>query len=168
MDRDCWTRPAASRRLGSSDTGSHSQSYGPVACVLQKQPCSVQVISGRHTRLGIAIDGDRQSCADLSRMRSSPNQPKRSVTVPIETLSTKSRFTADRSGIGSSPRSNRTSLASPRMVVVHGAVNVRRSLGMAASRERTTTGRRDISGSPHHHTPLLADRSCRSRSFAKR
>jgi hypothetical protein len=101
--------------------------------------------------------------AQISRMRSSPNLPKRSVSVPTDTLSTESRFTADRLGIGSSPGSSRTSLASPRIVVVHGAINARRSLGMAASRERTTTGRREISGTSHHHTSPLAGRSFKTK-----
>ena len=92
-------------------------------------------------------------------MRSSPNLPTRSVSVPTETLSTESRLTADRSGIGSSPGSSRTSLARPRIVVVHGAISALRSLGMAASRERTTTGRRETSGSSHHQTSPLAGRS---------
>lgn len=99
------------------------------------------------------------NAVQISRMRSSPNLPRRSVSVPIETLSTESRFTADRSGIGSSPGSSGTSLASPRIVVVHGAISALRSLGMAASRERTTTGRRAISGRSHHHTSPLAGRS---------
>jgi hypothetical protein len=94
----------------------------------------------------------------ISRMRSSPNLPSRSVSVPTETLSTESRFTADRTGIGSSPGSSCTSLASPRIVVVHGAINAFRSLGIATSLERTTTGRREISGSSHHHTSPLAGR----------
>lgn len=106
----------------------------------------------------------RQSTAtanaeQISRMRSSPNLPRRWVRVPIETLSTESRLTADRRGIGSSPGSSCTSLASPRIVVVHGAISALRSLGMATSRERTTTGRRAISGSSHHHTSPLAGRS---------
>ena len=54
--------------------------------------------------------------------------------------------------------SRMTSLARPRMVVVHGATRARRSRGMAASRERTTTGRRPTSGSSDHHTsPRLAN-----------
>jgi len=61
-------------------------------------------------------------------------------------------LTADLRGIGSSPGSNTTSLGSPRMVVVHGPMSVRRRRGIAASRERTTTGRRPMSGSSHHQT----------------
>ena len=70
-------------------------------------------------------------------MRSSPNLPRRSVSVPTETLSTESRFTADRRGIGSSPGSSCTSLASPRIVVAHGAIRARRSLGMADPSQRS-------------------------------
>ena len=44
------------------------------------------------------------------------------------------------------------SLTSPRMVVVHGAIRARRCLGITASRDRTTTGRRPTSGSSHHQT----------------
>jgi len=96
-------------------------------------------------------------------MRSSPNLPRRSVSVPTETLSTESRFTADWRGIGSSPGSRRTSLASPRIVVVQGATSALRSRGIAAFRERTTTGRREISGSSHHHTSPLAGMSIMTR-----
>lgn len=46
-----------------------------------------------------------------------------------------------------------------RMVVVHGATNTRRSRGIAASRESTTTGRRPISGGSHHHTSPRRGRS---------
>src|SRR3990172_4009657 len=92
-------------------------------------------------------------------MPPSPTLPRRLVSVPTETLSTESRFTADSRGIGSSPGSISTSLARPRIVVVHGAINARRSLGIAASRDRITTGRREISGSSHHHTSPLAGRS---------
>lgn len=106
----------------------------------------------------------RQSTAtaraeQISPILSSPNLPRRSVSVPTETLSMESRFTADRTGIESSPASNSTSLASPRIVVVRGAIRALRSLGMAASRVSTTTGRRGISGSSHHHTSPLAGRS---------
>jgi hypothetical protein len=50
-------------------------------------------------------------------------------------------------GLRSSPRSNMTSLGMPRMVVVHGPIRVRRSRGIATSRDRTTTGRRPASAS---------------------
>lgn len=70
----------------------------------------------------------------------------------METLSTESRFTADLLGMGSSAGSRTTSLGRPLIVVVHGAMTARRSLGIATSRESTTTGRSEISGSSHHHT----------------
>ena len=92
-------------------------------------------------------------------MRSSLRRPSRSVSAPTETLSMESRLTADRRGIGSSPVSSTTSLGSPRIFVVQGAINARRSRGIAASRERTTTGRREISGSWHHQTSPLDGRS---------
>lgn len=68
------------------------------------------------------------------------------------TDSTESRFTAHVRGTGSSPGSRTTSLASPRSVVVHGAIMVRSSRGIAASRDKTTTGRRPMSGGSHHQT----------------
>lgn len=64
-------------------------------------------------------------------------------------LSTESRLTALRRTIGSSSGSRTTSLARPRIVVVHGATRARWRRGIAASRDRTTTGRRPISGSLH-------------------
>ena len=76
----------------------------------------------------------------------------RSTRRPTATLSTESRLTAERSGIGSSPGSSTTSLARPRMVVVQGPTTARRRRPMAASRERTTTGRRPMSGGSHHQT----------------
>ena len=90
--------------------------------------------------------------SQTSRILESAKRPTRSTSTPIETLSTESRFTAERWEIGSSPGSRTTSLARPRMVVVHGATSARRSRGIAASRDRTTTGRRPTSPSSHHHT----------------
>jgi hypothetical protein len=92
------------------------------------------------------------SAAQTSRMRAPLSRPIRSTRTAIETLSTESRLTADRFGMGSSPGSRTTSLGSPRMVVVHGADSARPKCGMAASRERMTTGRRPTSGSSHHQT----------------
>ena len=88
----------------------------------------------------------------MARIRVSASRPSRSTNTPTETLSTESRFTAERRGIGSDPGSRTTSLASPRMVVVHGATSARLSRGIAASRESTTTGRRPISAISHHQT----------------
>lgn len=87
-----------------------------------------------------------------SRMRGALSVPRRSTRTASDTLSTESRFTADRSGAGSSPGSKMTSLGNPRMVVVQGAINARPRRGMAASRDRTTTGRRPMWGSSHHHS----------------
>ena len=100
--------------------------------------------------------GYRQSTAtssawQISRIRTPPSAPIRSISTAVETDSIESRFTAQRRPIGSSPGSRMTSLGKPRMVVVHGAMSARRSRGMAASRDRTTTGRRPISGGSHHH-----------------
>ncbi len=90
--------------------------------------------------------------AQMSRRRASASRPSLWTRMAIETLSIESRFTAERSGTGSSPGSSTTSLASPRMVVVHGATSARRCRGMTASRDSTTTGRRPISAISHHHT----------------
>lgn len=92
------------------------------------------------------------SAAQISRMRVSAKRPIRSTSTATATLSTESRLTAERLGTGSSPGSRTTSLGSPRTVVVHGATNARRSLGIATSGDKTTTGRRPTSGSSHHHT----------------
>ena len=48
--------------------------------------------------------------AQIWRIRSSANRPSRSTRIAIETLSTESRLTTERSGTGSSPGSRRTSL----------------------------------------------------------
>ena len=101
--------------------------------------------------------GQRQStatarAAQISVIRLSLRRPIRSVSAPTETLSMESRLTAVRRRTGSSPGSRMTSLARPRIVVVHGAITARRSRGIAASRDRTTTGRRPISGGSHHQS----------------
>lgn len=92
------------------------------------------------------------SAAQTSDIRASLNRPSRSTRTPSDTLSTESRFTTDSRGTGSAPGSSGTSLGSLRIVVVQGATSARLSLGIAASRERTTTGRRPTSGSSHHQT----------------
>lgn len=106
------------------------------------------------------VAAQRQSTALASAeqtwcIRSPLRRPRRSVNVPTDTLSTESRLTAERRGTGSSPTSSTTSLGSPRMTVVHGAIKARRRRGIATSRDRTTTGRREISGSSHHQTSPL-------------
>jgi hypothetical protein len=88
----------------------------------------------------------------ISCILASASRPRRSTSTPTDTLSTESRLTADRLGTGSSPGSSTTSLGSARIVVVHGAISARPRRGMTASRESTTTGRRPISGSSHHHS----------------
>lgn len=126
-----------------------------------------EVISTCHParceRCGMLQSTATAKAVQTSCMRPSPNLPRRMVSVPTETLSTESRLTADRRGMGSSPGLRSTSLASPRIVVVHGAIRTRRSLGIAASRDRTTTGRRLISDSSHHHTSPLAGKSFTTR-----
>jgi len=97
----------------------------------------------------------------MARIRVSASRPSRLTNTPTETLSTESRFTAERRGIGSEPGSRTTSLASPRMFVVHGATSARSSRGIAASRESTTTGRRP--SRPFHTTRPLRVPEVRSR-----
>lgn len=92
------------------------------------------------------------SAAQISRIRDSLSRPMRSTSPATDTDSTESRLTTLRRGTGSSPGSSATSLARPRTVVVHGAISARRSCGIAASRDSTTTGRRPIPGGSHHHT----------------
>lgn len=102
------------------------------------------------------------SARQISAMRTSASRPSRSTRTAIDTLSSESRFTADRVGIGSSLGSSTTSLARPRIVVVHGAMSALRNRGIAAFRERTTTGRRPTSGTSHHHTSPRAGKSVTS------
>ncbi len=115
-------------------------------------------VSPRLTLTSVMCIGHREqstatsSAAQIARIRVSASRPSRLTNVATETLSTESRFTAERRGIGSDPGSSTTSLASPRMVVVHGATSARRSRGIAASRDSTTTGRRPTSASSHHQT----------------
>jgi len=85
-------------------------------------------------------------------MRPSASRPRRSISTATDTLSTESRLTAERLGMGSSRGSRSTSLARPRIVVVQGATSALRSRGIAASRDRTTTGRLPASASSHHQT----------------
>jgi len=103
------------------------------------------------------------SASQISCMRSSLSRPKRSTSVPTETLSTESRLTTETSGIGSSGGSRRTSVGMSRIVVVHGPIRARRRRGIAASRESTTTGRRPTSGSSHHQTSPRAGREVTTR-----
>jgi hypothetical protein len=86
----------------------------------------------------------------MSRIRSSASRPRRLTRTATETLSRESRLTAERWGTGSVSGSRTTSLAEPQMEVVRGATSVRRSRGIAASRDMTTIGQRPISGSSHH------------------
>jgi hypothetical protein len=100
----------------------------------------------------------------MARIRVSASRPSRLTNTATETLSTESRFTTERRGIGSEPGSRTTSLAGPRMVVVHGATSARRSRGIDASRDSTTSGRRPISAISHHHTSPRAGSAPTKRS----
>jgi hypothetical protein len=97
--------------------------------------------------------------AQISRIRASDSRPSRWTRTAIETLSMESRFTAVGRGTGSWSGSRRTSLASPRTVVVQGATSARRCRGITASRDSTTAGRRPISASSHHQTSPRAGTS---------
>lgn len=98
----------------------------------------------------------------MSRIRVSARRPRRSVRVATGTLSTESRLTTQRFGTGSSSGSSCTSLGSDRIVVVQGAIRLRRRRGMAASRESTATGRRPAPGSSHHQISPRAGSSLTS------
>src|SRR3954451_12316732 len=74
-------------------------------------------------------------------MRSSLSLPSRSTKELAETFSSESSFAAERKGTGSTPGSSRTSLASPRMVVVQG------DQGPAETRDRRIS-RHDDDGTP--------------------
>ena len=106
----------------------------------------------------------RQSTAtssawQISRIRMPLSAPIRSTSTAVNTDSIESRLTAQRRSIGSSPGSRTTSLGRSRIVVVHGATSARWSRGMAASRDRTTTGRRPISGGSHHQSSPRAGKA---------
>jgi hypothetical protein len=90
------------------------------------------------------------NASQICLIRPSLRRPIRSTNTEIETLSTESRLTTQRRVMGSSPGSSTTSLAKLRIVVVQGAMRVRRKRGIAASRDITTTGLLAMSGSSHH------------------
>jgi len=92
------------------------------------------------------------NAAHTWRIRSSLRRPIFSTKWEMETLSTESRFTAQRRLMGSSPGSSTTSLGRLRTVDVHGAISERRRRGMAALRDSTTTGLLWMSGSSHHQS----------------
>ncbi len=95
---------------------------------------------------GSGLQPDRSTAtewaAQISFTRVSRNRPNRLTRMATETLSTESRFTAERRGRGSSGGSSTTSLSSPRIVVVHGATSARRCRGITACE----TGRRRVDG----------------------
>jgi hypothetical protein len=110
-------------------------------------------------------------------MRVSANRPRRSTSTATETLSTESRFTAERRGIGSAPGSRTTSLASLRIVVVHGVVAVLINAGVCGrvpgrdspGRDVPTGDARRTGGGDHmaadcrHPGAGRCDQSCRPR-----
>jgi hypothetical protein len=140
-----WTRTA------SSATSSRSSRTAAMGC---------RPVTGARTRLLLTAAPSGQAeqstatsrAAQTPRIRMSARRPILLTRTARDTLSTESRFTAERRGTGSASGSSTTSLGSPRMVVVHGATNARRRRGIAASRDSTTTGRRPISAISHHQT----------------
>jgi len=112
----------------------------------------VRARRGARERAGYRQSTATSSARQISRIRMPLSAPIRSTSTVGDTDSIESMFTAHRRPIGSSPGSRTTSLGKPRIVVVHGAMSARCSRGMAASRDRTTTGRRPISGGSHHHS----------------
>ena len=75
------------------------------------------------------------------RIRASASRPNRETRTPSPTLSTESRFTADRRGTGSSPGSSTTSLTRA------DGRRARRDEGAPMSRDD------DVPGQDHHRTP---------------
>jgi hypothetical protein len=145
------------------DVGQHDQGQSGLrartATVGMIRPCAASqwltdAASGQSAQ-STATARAAQTC----RIRASASRPSRSTSTATETLSTESRLTTQRRGTGSSPGFRPTSLTRPRIVVVHGAISARRCRGITASRESTTTGRRPISGSSHHHTSPRAGRA---------
>lgn len=122
-----------------------------VLLVCQSETSAKDVSAGSRTRHSPQLRATL-SAEQTWRIRSSLRRPIFSTKFEIETLSTESKFTAQRRPIGSSPGSSTTSLGRLRTVVVHGAISERRRRGMAASRDSTTTGLLSISGSSHHHS----------------
>ena len=146
---------SSSRRDSKRKTRNHWATLIPTASSAPSSP-SYCATTTPTTSLRPGCYGEQStataSAAQTCRIRSSANRPTLSTRTATDTLSNESRLTAQRRGIGSAPGSRTTSLASPRIVVVHGATTARRSLGIAASRDSTMTGRRPISDNSHHHT----------------
>ena len=145
-------RAAPPAKCGTSDHWSRSaQSHlaGGVQPVRYRHECARP---RARERAGYPQSTATSSAWQISRIRRPLSAPIRSTSTAVDTDSIESRFTAQRRPIGSSPGSRTTSLGKPRIVVVHGAMSARRSRGIAASRDRTTTGRRPISGGSHHHS----------------
>ncbi|MFT6293284.1 MAG: hypothetical protein ACJAR2_003906 [Ilumatobacter sp.] len=165
------SRPWCYPWRGSSITSRHDKSGGwrPLAPDGPSPKCRWRtrissVCTTHFYRAATARTGYPQSTAtssawQISRIRMPLSAPIRSTSTAVDTDSVESRFTAQRRPIGSSPGLRTTSLGKPRIVVVHGAMSARRSRGMAASRDRTTTGRRPTSGGSHHHSSPRAGKA---------
>jgi len=130
-----WRRPGRAGRL-----------KNPARIVRSRRDRSRPLLSQRRQSTAIS------SAPQISCMRASASRPSRVTSRETETLSTESKLTAERRGTGSSPGSRTTSLGSPLIVVVQGATIARPSRGIAASRDKTTTGRRPISAGSHHQS----------------
>jgi hypothetical protein len=104
-----------------------------------------------------AVDGNSESVTDLTHPRvAQPAEPvdqhgERHTLHRIE-------IDAERRGTGSSAGSRTTSLTSPRIVVVHGAISALPCRGITASRDSTTTGLPPIPAISHHQTSPRAGR----------
>jgi hypothetical protein len=84
----------------------------------------------------------------ISRIRESASRPRRLTKTATETLSTASKFTAERGGTGSEPVRGQPRWHVPGWSCCI-ATRTRRSRGIAASRDSTTTGRRLTSADRH-------------------
>jgi len=94
--------------------------------------------------------------ARISRMRVSRRRPRRWTRTATETLSTESRFTAERRGTGSSSTSRTTSLTSP-LIVVQGC-HERPTVSRDEDGVAREDGDRPASGLGHLAAPHLPAR----------
>lgn len=144
-----------SRRNSTAGRGAHSSS---LTTERRRRSPHASGPTGANCPFQSAQSTATASASQICRIRPSASRPRRSTSAATETVSTESRLAAERRGIGSESGSRTTSLGSPRSVVVHGATSARRSRGIAASRDSTTTGRRPTSANAHHHTSPRAGR----------
>ncbi len=118
--------------------------------------------SDRQSSQATAIWSAVQSC----RIRSSLSRPRRSTSVPIDTLSTESRLTTEMRGIGSSVGSSGTSLGIPRIVVVQAPISA--AAGGEWPRPGTVRRPADVRALKAHTTKPRLSPAVRSRSAGSR